>query len=114
MEDFVPWVPPISSRPPNWEEEEEEDWMSDLIHNFATRKRKQDASFERVADAILEVAGGSGQSFSDEGSEVPTIVILGSPEMGLNDQPVRKNVALVESREVFPAPVAIQVVHPPK
>ena len=48
VEDFVPWVPPISSRPPDWEEEEEDDGMSDLIHNFATRKRKRDANFKRV------------------------------------------------------------------
>ena len=58
VEDFVPWVPPISSRPPDWEEEEEEDKMYDLIHNFAARKR--DASFERAADAIPGVVEGSG------------------------------------------------------
>ena len=40
VEDFVSFVPPISSRPSNWEEEEEEDRMSDLIHNFAARKQK--------------------------------------------------------------------------
>ena len=38
VEDFVPWVPPISTRPPEWEEEEDKDGMSDLIHNFAARK----------------------------------------------------------------------------
>ena len=70
MEDFVPWVPPVSSRPPDWEEEEEEDGMSDLIHNFATRKWKRDARFEQAADVIPKVAGGSGQPCSDEGSEV--------------------------------------------
>ena len=36
--DFILWVPPISLHPPNWEEEEEEDGMSNLIHNFAARK----------------------------------------------------------------------------
>ena len=60
VEDFVPWVLPISSRPSDWEEEEEEDGMSDLIHNFSARKRKRDAIFEQAADAIPEVAGGSG------------------------------------------------------
>ena len=40
------------------------------------------------------------------------IFISGSPEMGLNDQPAPENVALVESREAFPAPAVIQVVHP--
>ena len=40
MEDFVPWVSPISSRPPAREEEEEEDEMADLVHNFGARKCK--------------------------------------------------------------------------
>ena len=44
-EDFIPWVPLISRHFPDWEEKEEEDGMSDLIHNFAARKRKRDASF---------------------------------------------------------------------
>ena len=78
MEDFVPWVSPISSHPPDWEEEEEEDEMSDMVHNFDAWKRKLDASFKRVADAIPEVAGG-------EGLDVQAIVISGLPEMGLND-----------------------------
>ena len=60
MEDFVPWVPPISSHPPDWEEEEEENEMSNLVHNFATWKMKRDASFKRVADVIPKVAGGEG------------------------------------------------------
>ena len=38
MEDFVPWVPPISSHPLDWEEEEEENEMSEMVHNFAARK----------------------------------------------------------------------------
>ena len=88
--------------------------MSNLIHNFATRKRKRDASFKRVADAIPGVAEGSGRSLSDEGSEVLIIVISGSLEIGLNDQPALENVTLGESMEVFPAPTAIQVVHPPE
>ena len=60
MEDFVPWVPPISSHPPDWEEEEEEDEMSDLVHKFAARKKKLEASFKRVADVIPEVSMGEG------------------------------------------------------
>ena len=78
MEDFVPWVSPISNHPLNWEKEEEEDEMFDLVHNFATWKQKRDASFKRVANAISEVVGG-------EGSDVQAIVISGFPEMGLND-----------------------------
>ena len=38
VEDFVPWVSPIFSRPSAREEEEEEEEMADLIHNFGTRK----------------------------------------------------------------------------
>ena len=34
VEDFVPWVAPISSLPHASEEEEEEDEMFDLSHNF--------------------------------------------------------------------------------
>ena len=56
----------------------------------------------------------SGRSLSDEGSEVQTIIISGPPKMGLNDQPAPKNVTLAESREVFPALAAIQVIHSPE
>ena len=41
------------------------------------------------------------------------IVISGSPEMGLNDQPALEDITLVESREASPVPTAIKVVHPP-
>ena len=57
MEDFVPWVAPISSLPPASEEEEEEDEMDDLIHNFGVWKHKRGASFKRATDAIPEVIG---------------------------------------------------------
>ena len=60
------------------------------------------------------MVGGLGQSLSDEGSKVPTIVISGSPKMGLNDQPTLENVTLAKSREAFPSPAAIQVVQPPE
>ena len=60
------------------------------------------------------MVGGSGQPRLDEGLEVQTIVISGSPEMGLNDQPALENVTLVDSREASPVPAAIQVVHPPE
>ena len=45
VEDFAPWVPPISSLPLAREEEENEDEMVDLVHNFNARKRKRGASF---------------------------------------------------------------------
>ena len=60
------------------------------------------------------MAGGSGQPRLDEGSEVQAIIILGSPKMGLTDQPAVENVTLAESREVSPIPATIQVVHPPE
>ena len=88
--------------------------MSDLIHNFATRKRKQDASLKQAADANPEVAEGSGQPCSDEGSEVQAIIISSSPEMGLNDQSTLENVTLAESREASSILTAIQVVHLPE
>ena len=45
VEDFVPWVSPISSHPPTREEEEEKDEIVDLVHNFGERKLKRGASF---------------------------------------------------------------------
>ena len=68
--------------------------MSSLVHNFAARKQKRDASLEQAANASPEVAGGSSQPCFDGGSEVQAIVISGSPEMGLNDQPGLGNVTL--------------------
>ena len=88
--------------------------MFGLVHNFAARKWKRDASLEQVADAILEVAGGLGQCCPDGGFEVQAIAILGSPETGLSDQPALGNVTLTESRKASPIPIAIQVVHPPE
>ena len=40
VEDFVPWVSPISSCPTSREEKEEEDEMADLVHNFDAWKHK--------------------------------------------------------------------------
>ena len=47
MEDFVPSVSPISSHPPTREEEEEENEMADLVHDFGARKHKRGANFKR-------------------------------------------------------------------
>ena len=71
-----------------------------MVHNFAARKQKLDASFKRVADAIPEVARG-------EGSDVQAITISDSPEMGLNDQSALENATLVESGEASLTPAAI-------
>ena len=110
---FIPWVPPISCRSPDREEEEEEEYdMSGLVHNFAAQKRKRDAILEQAADAVPEVARGSSQPGPNGGSEVQAIVIPSSPEMSLNDQPVTKNVTMEDSREASPVPAALHVVHP--
>ena len=61
--------------------------MSGLVHNFATRKWKRDVGLEQAVDATPKVVGGSGQPCPDRGSEVQTIVISGSPQIGLNNQP---------------------------
>ena len=98
LEDFISWIPQISRRSLELEEEEEEDGMFDLVHNFTARKRKRDAIREQVASALPEVAGGSGRPRSNEGLEVQAIVISGSPKMGLNDQSTLENVTLVESK----------------
>ena len=81
VEDFVPWVAPISSLPPTSEEEEEEDEMSDLIHNLGARKRKRGASFERTTDVTPEVMGEVEQQSAGRGSEEQAIVVMDSPEM---------------------------------
>ena len=49
--------------------------MSGLVHNFATWKRKRDASLEQAVDVAHEVVEGSSQPYPDGGSEVQAIVI---------------------------------------
>ena len=90
VEDFVPWVPPISNHPPASEEEEEKDEMVDLIHNFGARKRKRGASFKRVTDATPEVVGEASQQPISEGSDMQEIIVLDSPEMGFHGQSASK------------------------
>ena len=51
MEDFIPWVSPISSRPPASKEEEEGDEMADLVHNLGSQKYKRGANFKRATNA---------------------------------------------------------------
>ena len=81
--------------------------MSNKVHNIAARKQKHDASFKQLADAIPEVAEG-------EVSDVQAIVIIGPPEMDLNDQLASENATLVELGEASHTPTAIQVIHPPE
>ena len=84
MEGFVPWVAPIPSRPSASEEEEDEDEMADLVHNFGARKSKRGASFRRVIDATPEMVGEADQHPTDRGSEEQAIVVMDSPEMGFH------------------------------
>ena len=81
--------------------------MFGLVHNFAARKRKRDAILEQATDAVPEVARESSQPGPDGGSEVQAIVIPGSPEMSLNDQPVTENVTMEDSRETSPIPATL-------
>ena len=86
--------------------------MSGLVHNFTSRKQKRDAILEQVVDVVHEVARGLSQPGLNWGFEVQAIVIPGSPEMSLNDQPVTENITMEESREASLVPAALQVVHP--
>ena len=101
MEDFVPWVAPISSCPPTSEEEEEEDEMADLVHNFGARKHKRGASFKRVTDATLEVVGEADQHPISEGSDRQVIIIMDSPEIGFHGQSASETVLSEDLGKVF-------------
>ena len=61
VEDFISWVSPISSCPPAREDEEDEEEMADLVHNFGARKHKRGASFKWATGATPEVAGEASQ-----------------------------------------------------
>ena len=77
-DDFILWVPLISCRSPNREdEEEEEDELSSLVHNFVARKWKRDAILEQAANVIPKAARGLSKPGPDGGSEVQAIVIPG-------------------------------------
>ena len=84
VEDFVPWVAPISSRPLASKEEEEEDEMADLVQNFGARKCKQGASFKLETDATPEVVGEADHHPTGGGSEEQVIAVMDSPEMGFH------------------------------
>ena len=83
VEDFIPWVRSEPIRPFLLEEEEEEEEMTGLLDRYAARKRKWEEEAEREAEGT----GGSVRPPMDGGSEIQTIVIPASPEMGSNDQP---------------------------
>ena len=75
VEDFVPWVSPISSHPLSREEEEDEDEMADPIHNFSARKHKRGANFKRATGTTHEVASEASQQPSDKSLNVQAIVV---------------------------------------
>ena len=102
MEDFVPWVSPISSRSPTREEEEKEDKMADLIHNFDTRNRKRGANLKRAIDVTPKVVGEASQQPSDGSSNVHAIVISDSPKIGFHGQSASETVLLVDLGVVSP------------
>ena len=97
---FVPWVAPILSLSPTIEDEEVEDEMADLIHNFGARKRKRGASFKRATNATPEVIGEANQHSTNGGLEEQAIVVMDSPEMGFHGQPTIETDHLVDLGEV--------------
>ena len=100
VEDFVPWVAPISIRPPAREEEEKEDEMVDLVHNFGAQKRKGGANFKRETDATHKVVGEADQHPTSGGSEEQAIVIMDSPEMEFHGQSALETAPSVDLGEV--------------
>ena len=100
VEDYVPWVSPISSHPLASEEEEEEDEMADLVHNFGAQKRKRGSSFKRATDVALEVVGEVDQHPIDEGSDVQVIVFSDSLEIGFHGQSTSEAAPSVDLGEV--------------
>ena len=107
VEDFIPWVRSEPIWPSLLEEEEEEENMTGLLDCYVARKRKREEEAEREAEGI----GGSVRPPMDGGSEIQTIVIPASPEMGFNDQPGLETIAREEPREEAPIPLALQVVY---
>ena len=100
VEDFVPWVSPIYSSPSAREEEEEEDEMTDLVHNFGARKRKRGASFKRATEATPEVTGEASQQPTSESSNVQAIVVSDSTEMGFHGQLASETALSMDLEEV--------------
>ena len=83
--------------------------MKGLLDRYTARKRKQ-----QVISSKFDPAQAVGCSLPvvEGGSEAQAIVIPGSPEIGETDQTEPTGVARTESKEVDPAPSALQVIHP--
>ena len=84
VRDFIPWVRPESSHPPDLEEEEEEE-MTGLLNRYVAKKRKQQEDAAREADAAPDQAVGSSRPTTGGSSKEQAIIILSSPETGSND-----------------------------
>ena len=84
--------------------------MTGLLDRYAARKRKRQEEAEREAEWTER----SVCPPMDGGSEIQTIVILASPEMGFNDQPGSEDITREEPREEAPILPTLQVIHPPE
>ena len=108
MEDFVPWVSPISSSPSAREEDEYEEEMADLVHNFGARKRKRCANFKRTTGDTPEVADEASQQPSSESSDVQAIVVSNSLKMGFHGQSASETTLLMDLGEASPTHAEVQ------
>ena len=107
MEDFVPWVSPMSSHPAVKEEEEEEDEIADPFHHFSAQKRKRGASFKRATYVTPKVVSEADQHSTGKSSDVQAIVVLDSPEMLFHCQPAPETAFLMDLGEVSPTHVKV-------
>ena len=108
VEDFVPWVSPISSLSLAREKEEEEEEMVDLVHNFEARKRNRGANFKQATGATPEVASEVSQQASGESLGVQATVVSDSPDMGFHGQSASETALLVDLGEVSPTHTEVQ------
>ena len=100
LEDFVPWVAPISSCPSTSEEEKDENEMANLVHNFGAWKSKRDASSKLAIDVTPKVVGEVDQHPTGKGSDGQAIVFVDSPEIGFHGQLASQTVATTDLGKV--------------
>ena len=107
--DFIPWVRPESSQPPDLKEEEEEE-MKGLLDRYAARKWKRQEDATQEADSVLDQAVGSSQYAAGGSSEERKIIISSFPKTGSSDRPDIGDDVLGKA---VPAPPALQTILPP-
>ena len=107
VRDFIPWVRPESSQPPDLEKEKEKE-MTGLLD--AARKRKRQEDVAREADAASDQAIGSSRPAAGGSSEEQEIIILGSLETGSNN---RLDIGDDVLEEAVLASPALQTIVPP-